>query len=1054
MVEIAEEEINLNFSIFTSIKYVFIKNNDNKKMIKIKKENLKVTDSSIKEFEEYKECKVLQNIKSIIGCIEIFGIKYIIYVCKCDLVATFASKQIYLITVIDFCLCDSTSIPSNLKNDLDFIFKGLKEVIENNFYFSYGYDLTNNIQLTYEKNVKKENSKFSSILSLNDKKSFVDYKYANSDYFFNKSMIEILNSEVSLNQWLPIIIYGNISSFVFDNIKLLLIRRRNCRNLNKFCGLQGISTNSQKLKTISNLIENELILLERKLINQNEEKSFIIKSFVYLSSSLPISFSINFKSSSMTINKEVDSMKNDIIDYYKSSQYRNNLLVNLTSNFNYNDQMLNQQMDYIMKQIDNIDFDSNKKEVNFNETFKYCYSGLINSSNINSDENEDKFINFENNPNDYFGKIKSKIGNFMNLDIELKEIISYFDHFEYNSEFEILTKIQLGYLNLSSVNYDDVFILFSYNLCDYVFQSLFKNLNKEDRVELIDKENIDFQEKFQNLLLSNFFKINFQFTCSYKNDILKCNKKEAQEYIQQMKIQTGLLKLMTREHIMSTSVDYLNKLNEIIFFNNHRYRDEQKIKAHVVSFNIGAAKEYNENDIFHLFSKYDFSDDKNSNLPELLILGFQEIVKLSAMNILVKSSANKVNQLKNCIEKIINVKNQYKEIHTSELVGLCLIVYCKQECYSKINNIDSQIIKLGLGGFLGNKGALVIRFDYCQTSIALMCCHLEAGPNKNNNRVKQIKEILNSSMFIANEEIERLKNEKSIKVDEIFKNDNFIKLRTFTMKNKKSILSNRSSIISLDECLDTKNFSLKLKDHDVVILFGDLNFRIDLKFDEAIKIIENQNFSELLRYDQYFKNGVINDMVEGEIKFPPSYKFKTEDEKDKDNFQSPYSRHKNRTPSWCDRILYKQNYLIKNQVEVIDYNYVPEIILSDHKPVYAIFNIRVFSENKEKRKSFEDICSNKLKYLIEDEEVVNSIVMDDNEVKMFYKILQNHNNTTSNINPRISKCIIDDNFSTVQNINQNKLLAKLQNDLISISNELNETDFKDEFKLRSYSTLK
>lgn len=1049
------DEMNINFSIFNSIKYVFIKNNDNKKMIKIKKESLKVTESSIKEFEEYKECKVLQNIKCILGCIEIFGIKHIIFVSKCEIVSNFIDKQIYFIKEIDFCLCDISNIPSKLKKDIDFIYKEIKEVIEQNFYFSYNYDITNNLQFLYQKyNVKKDNSKHFS-LYLKDKKSFNDYKLANQDYFFNKSMIDILKTNINLNQWIPLLICGNINISKINEMNLILIRRRNCKNLNKFCGVQGIVTNSDKTKHLNNFIENEIIIVDKHTHSKKDEDGWTVKSFVYLTSSLPISFSINFKSNSLTINKDIDTIKNDLLDYYQSSQYRNNLLINLSSNYNYNDQMLNQQLDYIIKQIENDEVpekiqNSNGKKELFNEIFKYQYLGLIN--NIN-DDNKDESLDFTDNFYKTFEKISNKLTNHVKFEIELKDVLEYFDFFEFNTEYDLLVKTQQGYFNLSLVNYNETFVYFNFLLVKFFFQLESKNSSgktKSDYDNEVDKKDID--SIITDLLFSTFYRINFQFNCNNNSNILILNKKEVDDSINNMKIQSGILKLLTREHIMSSSIDYLNKLNEIIFANNHRYRDETIIKSYVVTFNIGAAKEYNENDIRSMFLKIDFS--KNSNLPEMIILGFQEIVKLSAMNILIKSSSKKVDQLKKSVEKIINVNDCYKEVHTSELVGLCLLVYCKKECIEKIKNIDSQIIKLGLGGLLGNKGALAIRFDYCQTSIALMCCHLEAGPNKNNHRVKQIKEILNTHMIVAKEEIEKLKNEKSIKVDEVLKNENFIKLRTFTMKNKKSILSNRSSIISLDDCLDTENFSLKLKDHDVVILFGDLNFRVDLKFDESIKILNEEKLSELLRYDQYFKNGVINDMIEGEIKFPPSYKFKTDDEKDQDESDSPYSKHKNRTPSWCDRILFKQNYLIKNQIEVIDYNYIPEVKLSDHKPVYTIFSIRVFSENKDKRKSFEDICSNKLKYLIDDEEMQNSVVSDDNEVKMLYKILQNHNNSSVNTNPRISKCSIDDNYNTIQNIPINKLLGKLQSELLTFSTETYESDLENENKFRSFSTIK
>ena len=68
---------------------------------------------------------------------------------------------------------------------------------------------------------------------------------------------------------------------------------------------------------------------------------------------------------------------------------------------------------------------------------------------------------------------------------------------------------------------------------------------------------------------------------------------------------------------------------------------------------------------------------------------------------------------------------------------------------------------------------------------------------------------------------------------------------------------------------------------------------------------------------------------EGEICFPPTYKF------DKGTQVYDTSR-KQRVPSWTDRILYLND---SDRVQLQEYFSVPEIMISDHKPVYAIFDI-------------------------------------------------------------------------------------------------------------------
>ena len=75
--------------------------------------------------------------------------------------------------------------------------------------------------------------------------------------------------------------------------------------------------------------------------------------------------------------------------------------------------------------------------------------------------------------------------------------------------------------------------------------------------------------------------------------------------------------------------------------------------------------------------------------------------------------------------------------------------------------------------------------------------------------------------------------------------------------------------------------------------------------------------------------------MEPTVQFPPTYKF--------DVGTSNYdSSKKNRTPAWTDRILYKVNSTIRVQTncENAHYNCVDTIKCSDHKPVFAIFELR------------------------------------------------------------------------------------------------------------------
>ena len=67
-----------------------------------------------------------------------------------------------------------------------------------------------------------------------------------------------------------------------------------------------------------------------------------------------------------------------------------------------------------------------------------------------------------------------------------------------------------------------------------------------------------------------------------------------------------------------------------------------------------------------------------------------------------------------------------------------------------VTKSSDLVVKLGLMGYTGNKGAICIRFNYLDTSICIINCHLAAHKSKIKNRNEQIKSILKQSIFSVN----------------------------------------------------------------------------------------------------------------------------------------------------------------------------------------------------------------------------------------------------------------------------------------------------------------
>jgi hypothetical protein len=180
---------------------------------------------------------------------------------------------------------------------------------------------------------------------------------------------------------------------------------------------------------------------------------------------------------------------------------------------------------------------------------------------------------------------------------------------------------------------------------------------------------------------------------------------------------------------------------------------------------------------------------------------------------------------------------------------------------------------------------------------------------------------------------------------------------------------------------NTNDDSTLFKDSDIWIFFGDLNFRVDMDYEEFSQYFKKgSSWNNLLDYDQFnkFKLASIDSMEyiqEDEIKFPPTYKYiidSNEYDYTPENVGSFNQNNENlkksgkrRNPSWCDRIFYKKNaYVFKDgrkMINGLEYNNVmnENFQSSDHRPIYHIFDAIIFKENEEKKSKIErELISN------------------------------------------------------------------------------------------------
>jgi len=120
--------------------------------------------------------------------------------------------------------------------------------------------------------------------------------------------------------------------------------------------------------------------------------------------------------------------------------------------------------------------------------------------------------------------------------------------------------------------------------------------------------------------------------------------------------------------------------------------------------------------------------------------------------------------------------------------------------------------------------------------------------------------------------------------------------------------------------------------HDNIIWLADTNYRVDLTNENIRRMVDADELDVLVAADQ-LKNVMDSQLVfagydEGPLTFRPTYKY--------DVFTQRYDTgEKQRAPAWTDRILYRGD-----QLSLKVYSRA-ELLGSDHRPVYAIFNALV-----------------------------------------------------------------------------------------------------------------
>lgn len=280
-----------------------------------------------------------------------------------------------------------------------------------------------------------------------------------------------------------------------------------------------------------------------------------------------------------------------------------------------------------------------------------------------------------------------------------------------------------------------------------------------------------------------------------------------------------------------------------------------------------------------------FPADGGKENPDIVLVGFQEIVELTPSQIL-SAEPYKREFWERRVANTLNARDEYVLVRSDQLVGTALMMFVRKSEVSYVRNVEGAMIKTGLGGMAGNKGGIAVSFSFANTSFCFITAHLAAGTNNVDERHHNFKTISSGLIFSRGR---------------------------------------------------------RIKSHDSIIWLGDFNYRIGLPYDYVKQAVKRGELESLFEHDQLNLQMVKGETFpfynEMQIKFPPTYKF------DNDSMEYDTSE-KMRTPSWTDRILSRGTNLRQSS-----YGCVPNIMFSDHRPVYATFRATVIIVDEEiKRK--------------------------------------------------------------------------------------------------------
>jgi synaptojanin len=168
------------------------------------------------------------------------------------------------------------------------------------------------------------------------------------------------------------------------------------------------------------------------------------------------------------------------------------------------------------------------------------------------------------------------------------------------------------------------------------------------------------------------------------------------------------------------------------------FADYQEVNLFVVSWNVAG---FTPSSSFDMTNLLNFEDH---NAPDVLVFGLQEYIELSTKNVMSSSTdPQKIAAWKDLILSNLKRFGDYLFVKEQSLVGLLIIIIAREDIANRISKVNTDYVKTGFVGQMGNKGAVLVKLNIDDSSFCFLNSHLEAGSKGNNSRILNLIDIHN-----------------------------------------------------------------------------------------------------------------------------------------------------------------------------------------------------------------------------------------------------------------------------------------------------------------------